>query len=286
MTFSSRAAATALLSLASFSFLTLGACSGGSTGGGGGDGDGGSSVTPNDPIGSSSGSSGSSGKPSTPSDEAPTCKVSEDCPNWFCECEKGPPVNTRHCTNGRCENAAVACPKSCKSFGTCWTGQAGGGWDGGTNSGPNECKAPALADAGTKNGCGDNTAFTDLGKACTGGTQCQSGQCYGLSPSFVCTKRCTTEQECPKDWKCATNGDGFKTCAQGDKSATGPLSTNASCAQVSFTDLGGACSIPQHCQSFICINQGSYCSRRCKVAADCPSGWTCTTGTNMKFCTK
>ncbi len=99
------------------------------------------------PSGSGSGSGsgseedkpGSSTSPPTTTSNAPSCQNEDGCPNWFCECEEGPPVNTRHCTNGRCEDAAVACPKSCKAFGTCWIGQAGGGWQGGTNSGPSDC---------------------------------------------------------------------------------------------------------------------------------------------------
>jgi hypothetical protein len=65
-------------------------------------------------------------EPSTPA--GPTCKTPDDCPYWYCECSSGPPVNTRHCTNGVCEDAATACPDSCAAFGETWTGSAGGGF--------------------------------------------------------------------------------------------------------------------------------------------------------------
>src|SRR5262245_34075549 len=57
-----------------------------------------------------------SSKPSQPS--APPCDTEDDCPYWYFYCASGPPVNTAHCTNDRCETAAVACPKSCAGFGT------------------------------------------------------------------------------------------------------------------------------------------------------------------------
>ncbi|MCA3016738.1 MAG: hypothetical protein INH41_30510, partial [Myxococcaceae bacterium] len=28
---------------------------------------------------------------------APACSTSDDCPTWFCECQSGPPVNSRRC---------------------------------------------------------------------------------------------------------------------------------------------------------------------------------------------
>jgi len=226
----------------------------------------------------------SPGKPANVDESAPSCANPEACPYWYCDCGEGPPINTRHCTNGKCEDARTACPSSCKSFKTCWTGHASGGWDGGTNAGPDECHPTVPAEAGT--GCGDATSFTDIGKACANGPQCQSGQCYGVSPSFLCTKRCTTASHCPLHWKCEKNGDGFQVCMQGGLSTTGSVpSTNAACGQVGFTDLGQACSGPANCQSSICLGS-SLCSRRCEVAADCPAGWSCTTGANFKFCTK
>ena len=223
------------------------------------------------------------GKVDPADNNAPSCKAPEDCPYWYCECESGPPLNTRHCTNGRCEDGRQACPTSCKSFKTCWTGRAKGGWDGGSNAGPNECNPPIPPEAGT--GCGDATSFTDIGKACAGNAQCQSGQCWGVSPSFLCTKRCTTASQCPANWKCVKNGDGFDICMQGNVGATGSPSTNTGCGQVAFTDLGMRCTTPTNCQSSICLGS-SYCSRRCEASADCPAGWSCTTGATFKYCTR
>lgn len=223
--------------------------------------------------------------PPSTSPNGPTCTSSDDCPNWYCECASGPPVNSRHCTNGRCEDAPTACPRACKSFNTCWTGKAGGGWDGGSNAGPNDCTPPAKppADAGTAS-CNDGTSYTDLGKACLNGSTCQSGQCWGVSPSFQCTKRCTSSDQCPKNWKCTPTANNFSVCMQGTL-ASGSLSSNAGCAQVSFTDLGGGCVTPTDCQSYICLSS-TYCSKRCEVDADCPATWTCKTGQSFKFCVK
>lgn len=219
------------------------------------------------------------------SGSGPTCGEGNDCPNWYCECQSGPPVNAAHCTNARCEDASEACPKACADFGTCWLGTAGGGWDGGTNAGETTCGNSSTVDAATS-GCADGTSFTDLGKTCSGGTSCQSGLCFGVSPSFLCTKRCSTANDCPASWACvAAAGESFSICMEGSLSGSGAASTNLSCSQAQFSDVGAACNDPTDCQSWICIGS-SYCSKRCDTDADCPSGDTCHTGPGFKYCIK
>lgn len=39
----------------------------------------------------------------------PACSEGADCPNWYCDCASGP-VNSAKCVQGRCLNAAEACP--------------------------------------------------------------------------------------------------------------------------------------------------------------------------------
>jgi hypothetical protein len=210
----------------------------------------------------------------------PTCSLSTDCPYWYCECRSGPPVNSRRCVNNVCQNAAQGCPAACENFQTCWTGYAEGGWDGGTNVGPNACRSAPDAgtphdagtpvDAGPAPSCGDGTSFTDLGKACTYGTECLSSLCYGTpSYSLVCTKRCTSASTCPSGWKCLPNSNGFNICMIGSPTSS-TVSTNTGCAQVSFSDVGQSCTAHNQCQSQICMNAG-YCSRRCESSADCGS---------------
>lgn len=210
-------------------------------------------------------------------DGAPVCAGSADCPNWVCECGSGPPVNSRRCVNGRCLDAPQGCPAACEGFGTCWTGYAEGGWDGGSNAGPNLCRSTTPdagpVDAGPPPGCGDGTSFADLGKACVYGTECASTLCYGNpSYSLVCTKRCDDESNCPSAWKCVRNAQGFDICMIGDPISS-PVSQNTGCAQVSFSDVGESCSRAADCQSKICMNAG-YCSRRCETSAEC-DGLSC-----------
>lgn len=248
-----------------------GACVG-LTGSGGGTGTGGGLAS-----GGGTGTGGGGG-----SSSAPTCVAGTDCPYWYCNCQSGPPVNSQRCVNNRCQDAAQSCGSACAGFNTCWLGTAGGGFTGGSNSGPSTC-------AGTGGGTGGGTAtgggggsascaFTDLGKGCTLGSDCQSNLCFGLSPSFICTRACVSANDCPLNWTCDATTSGGKVCMSGKTSGT-PSASNV-CVDFTYTDIGGPCT---NCQSKYCI--GSACTRRCDVNADCPSPWTCKTGSDsFKSC--
>jgi hypothetical protein len=227
--------------------------------------------------------------------EAPSCQSPNDCPYWYCECQSGPPVNSAKCINNRCLNAAEACPSSCAAFGTCWEGYATGGWDGGTNVGPSTCTTKVTPDAGTPDagkpdaGCGDGTSFTDVGNGCSGtGASCASKLCYGIGVFKYCTKRCDDEDNCPLGWKCELNSDGFKICTAGTVTST-PISHNAACGQVGFTDLGQTCGANSHCQSGACIlkfDQSAYvCVQMCNLEEQCPGSSTCSqVYSDLKLC--
>jgi len=163
-------------------------------------------------------------------------------------------------------------------------GSASGGWDGGTNVGRNDCAV--VSDGGTPppTGCGDNTSFSDLGRACTGNTDCEARLCYGkVGYSTICTKRCATAANCPEGWKCELASDGLRVCMIGSTS-TGTVSSNTDCAQISFSDIGLSCSQASQCQSLMCT-KGGYCTRRCESSADCGS-LSCTSinGGLLKAC--
>lgn len=206
---------------------------------------------------------------------APFCSTSDDCPNWFCECRSGPPVNSRRCVNNRCQDGAQACPGACAGFGTCWLGVSSGGFVGGSNAGPSTCSGTGGGTAG--GGTAQTCSVTDLGKDCSLGTDCQSGLCFGTSPSFICTKACTTANDCPLDWICESTSSGGRVCMSGREGT--PRSTANVCRSVSYPDVGGPC--VASCTGGHCVN--NTCTHRCNSVAECPQGWTCS-GSPFKSC--
>ncbi|MCU0698860.1 MAG: hypothetical protein MUC96_20345 [Myxococcaceae bacterium] len=208
------------------------------------------------------------------SSSAPACSTSDDCPTWFCECQSGPPVNSRRCVNNRCQDGAQACPGACAGFGTCWRGLSSGGFPGGSNAGPSTCGG---ASTGSGGGTAQTCSVTDLGKNCSAGTECQSGLCFGASPSFICTKACTSANDCPFDWVCESTSQGGRVCMSGREGAS--RSTANACRPVAHPDVGGPC--VASCSGGHCV--GNTCTHRCNSAAECPAGWTCS-GTSFKSC--
>jgi hypothetical protein len=210
---------------------------------------------------------------------APSCTVAEDCPNWACDCRSGPPVNSRRCVNNRCQDAAQSCGSACAGFNTCWVGTSTGGFVGGHNSGSSTCSAGGGAGGGSGGGGGSAVCgFSDLGKGCATGSTCQSGLCFGSSPSYICTRGCVSANDCPRNWTCDTTTSGGKVCMTGKTSGT--QSTSSVCSSFPFTDVGAPCS---SCASQYCI--GNACTHRCDVDSDCPSPWKCSTGSDsFKSC--
>ena len=143
--------------------------------------------------------------------------------------------------------------------------------------------ADTAAESGTERqsgGSGGSTcAFSDLGKGCALGSDCQSNLCFGLTPSFICTRACTTTNDCPLNWTCDAATGGGKVCMSGKTSGT--PSTSSVCRSVTYSDIGGPCT--SNCLSKYCV--GNACTRRCDVNSDCGSSWTCSAGSDsFKSC--
>ncbi|MFO0669476.1 MAG: hypothetical protein U0235_07610 [Polyangiaceae bacterium] len=170
--------------------LSTVACSGGGGGTLGG-GDGGAS--PSSSSGNGTSSNGASGSSAPAGATSVTCKVADDCGNWFCDCSSGPPVNSRSCTNGYCLDAAHTCPKACQDFGVTWAGTAGGGpTKRSTNSG-SSTSDPSPRDSQV---CAANADCPELDCSCTDGFTKQS---YTVQKCAASTKTCVTAKAdaCP-----------------------------------------------------------------------------------------
>jgi hypothetical protein len=202
---------------------------------------------------------------------SPRCSTGDECPSWYCDCRTGPPVNSQRCVNNRCQDGAQACPGACAGFGTCWLGVSSGGFPGGNNVGPSTCSP------GTGGGTAQTCSVTDLGKNCSAGSECQSGLCFGISPSFICTRSCTTANDCPFDWICEATTQGGRVCMSGREGTS--RSTSRVCRSVSYPDVGGPC--VTSCSGGHCV--ANTCTHRCNSAAECPTGWTCA-GTPFTSC--
>lgn len=259
------------------------ACSGGSsTGTGGDDGDGGSS-----------GSSGSRSSPSPNEPSGPSCQKAEDCPNWFCDCSDGKPVNARTCNNNHCAPAAESCPKACSAFGGTWTGTATGGWTSGSSSSSGGSSSGGSSSGGSSsgspsNGCLDGSSHADLGSSCLDPSECSGAQCIGTQQHAFCTKTCASSENCPLNWVCAAvNGAVSKVCLVGDPNKTTPKSTNAACKARTFADLGKPCTSYAQCDTELCggsaATSARVCTKRCNDVSECPAGYSCFTGTGDTF---
>jgi hypothetical protein len=132
----------------------------------------------------------------------------------------------------------------------------------------------------------------DLGKPCAAPADCASTLCLGNAASFICSKTCTATSQCPAGWVCGANAQGSMTCFIGAPGHAGlAVSTNESCAQVAFGDIGKSCQFGTDCESRICFGNaaaGFFCSRRCNDDSLCASGFRCVTAQNdgARFCEK
>ncbi|MBK7863733.1 MAG: hypothetical protein IPJ65_35035 [Archangiaceae bacterium] len=212
----------------------------------------------------------------------PACDAGATCPAWECACGAGT-AGARACVRGRCAVAEDVCHDACADAGSCWQGRATGGWKNGNSVGQTECLAKAK--------CGDDD-FADLGAPCASVNDCQSGLCLGSSASFICVKACTDTAQCPAGWVCGSTSSGARTCFLGAPEHQGvPISTNNSCAQVGFDDIGMSCQAGSQCQSRVCFGNataGFFCSRRCNDDSLCSAGFHCVTSAadSARFCEK
>ena len=130
--------------------------------------------------------------------EAGECRAPRDCPNIPCECVEGPPVNTQHCTNQRCEEDWEACPTACENFGTRWVHSPPVDEDEDENEEEGRCDASLFL----ANSCG-TCAFEDC---CTVGTACFSDAgCTALNGCVIncvrCQNGCGSESFCEDSCK-------------------------------------------------------------------------------------
>jgi hypothetical protein len=173
------------------------------------------------------------------------------------------------------------CSSACADAGSCWQGRATGGWANGNSVGQTECTMMAA--------CGDDD-FDDLGAPCASTGDCASGICLGSNASFICVKRCVSNDQCPAGWVCGATMAGLQTCFIGAPEHAGSaVSTNTACRQVAFTDIGMSCQFGTDCQSHICFGNatnGFVCSRRCNDDSLCQSGFHCVTSAadSARFC--
>lgn len=134
--------------------------------------------------------------------------------------------------------------------------------------------------------------FADLGAPCMTSTDCASGLCLGSTASFICAKRCLQTSQCPAGWVCGETSAGVTACFLGAPEHQGLLiSTNNTCKQTGFTDIGKACQFANDCQSRVCFGNaaaGFFCSRRCNDDSLCATGFRCVTSPNdsARFCEK
>ncbi len=109
-----------------------------------------------------------------------------------------------------------------------------------------------------------------LGDRCDGNQDCASSMCAQQGERTFCTQLCDGASGCP---------DGFSCTPTGDQSVCVP-------------DLGGldtGCTTDPDCLSGICTSEhgGTYCTRRCASAADCPDGFSCgATDTDPSVCVR
>ena len=101
---------------------------------------------------------------------------------------------------------------------------------------------------------------------CTSPGQCVSGLCVAdVGGSHFCSRTCGSSAECASEHVCGPEGH----CVP--------------------DDTGGPCSTatPETCALGLCLGipgGAASCTRPCASAAECPSGFACTTVSSMKVC--
>jgi MYXO-CTERM domain-containing protein len=97
-----------------------------------------------------------------------------------------------------------------------------------------------------------------LGDRCEGNDDCSSTICAARGDETFCTQLCDADAPCPEGFSCMPAGD----------------------QSVCVPDLGGVdadCMVDADCLSGVCTTEhgGSYCTRPCATASECPGGFSC-----------
>lgn len=125
---------------------------------------------------------------------------------------------------------------------------------------PVDAWTPPPIDGGTPTGTG---RYLDR---CTATGDCASGPCVDdVGATRFCSRSCTSDAQCAHEHVCVAG-----TCVP--------------------DDTGTPCSVasPASCATGLCLGSaaGGQCTRYCSSAAECPSGYACTTagGSTMPIC--
>jgi len=134
-----------------------------------------------------------------------------------------------------------------------------------------------FAYAGNTDGVGEcflsSNENLQMGEACEGNDDCQSGICGGHMVPSICNDICTTDRHC--------DPIGLKCYLDYGRSSDGRLGGMCGVDQGPFS-IGDPCSTPDSCESNTCLpyTQGmpgeNYCSDLCCENGDCPPGYFCT----------
>jgi hypothetical protein len=130
-----------------------------------------------------------------PADPAPTgkaCVTYDDCDYYYCRCNDNAVVNSRVCSQGRCQAASAHCDTACNYFNhDGWSGVYGGGdapsTGGTTGSGGSSSTGGARATGGTSSstggvdtgGCSSASDCPTFSCGCTDGARLEVRDCFG-----------------------------------------------------------------------------------------------------------
>ncbi|MBL8956403.1 MAG: hypothetical protein JNK82_36855 [Myxococcaceae bacterium] len=124
-------------------------------------------------------------------------------------------LQNAECASGLClgNAASFICAKTCTKAAECPTGWVCGV----STAGSDTCFIGAPGHEGlavsTNAGC-QQVAFSDIGKVCQFGTDCESRICFGSGAAgYFCSRRCNDDSLCASGFRCVTSqNDGAKFC--------------------------------------------------------------------------
>ena len=176
--------------------------------------------------------------PGGPKKLGEACQTGLECNTSVCAPAAGKYICTQLCGGGK-----PACPSgySCTQI----------------NANTSVCLPASSAKAGN-------------GEKCASSNECASGMCVGTGTSGTCLQPCTSNQQCPDGYGCASLQSGGGACIElGDKKIGDPCDQSSQCKSASCYDLGG----------------GAVCTAQCTSSVDCPCGFECKTYQgNTKLC--
>ncbi|MBP46489.1 MAG: hypothetical protein CMH53_00960 [Myxococcales bacterium] len=167
--------------------------------------------------------------PAGPKGLGESCQSGFDCSTNICA-----PASGKYICSQLCGAGNPACPSgySCTSI----------------NQNTSVCLPSA---SGSKKGNGDT---------CQDSSECASGLCIGSGNSGTCLQPCTTNQQCPAGYGCASLQSGGGACIKlGDKKIGEPCNQASQCASGACYNLG----------------KGNVCTDQCQSSVDCPCGFEC-----------